>query len=183
MVVLSCAYSAYPTHAVSLRAHRGFSPERSTSPVSVSLTHHHRHHHHDHLFVPEHFGGSTGYGHEDAGGHEALNQAFAEIIGAESTIVRSQVRLVLIYVSVILWGHHFGGSTGYGHEDAGGREALDQAFAEIVGAESAIVRSQIYVHTEDDGIGDGADQWSALSLFHLLLLSSLIFLPPSLFQK
>ncbi|KAL7218193.1 hypothetical protein ACSBR2_011465 [Camellia fascicularis] len=90
MVVLSCAYSAYPTHAVSLRAHRGFSPERSTSPVSVSLTHHHRHHHHDHLFVPEHFGGSTGYGHEDAGGREALDQAFAEIVGAESAIVRSQ---------------------------------------------------------------------------------------------
>lgn len=38
---------------------------------------------------------------------------------------------------------HFGGSTGYGHEEAGGREALDQAFAEIVGAESAIVRSQV----------------------------------------
>lgn len=53
MVVLSCAYSAYPTHAVSLRAHRGFSPERSSCPVSVSLTHHHRHHHHDHPFVPE----------------------------------------------------------------------------------------------------------------------------------
>lgn len=38
---------------------------------------------------------------------------------------------------------HFGGSTGYGHEEAGGREALDQVFAEIFGAESAIVRSQV----------------------------------------
>lgn len=38
---------------------------------------------------------------------------------------------------------HFGGCTGYGHEEAGGREALDQAFAEIFGAESAIVRSQV----------------------------------------
>lgn len=38
---------------------------------------------------------------------------------------------------------HFGGSTGYGHDEVGGREALDQAFAEIVGAESAIVRSQV----------------------------------------
>uniref|UniRef100_A0A9I9DGA4 Uncharacterized protein n=1 Tax=Cucumis melo TaxID=3656 RepID=A0A9I9DGA4_CUCME len=38
---------------------------------------------------------------------------------------------------------HFGGSTGYGHDEAGGREALDNAFAEIVGAESAIVRSQL----------------------------------------
>lgn len=38
---------------------------------------------------------------------------------------------------------HFGGCTGYGHEEAGGREALDQCFAEIFGAESAIVRSQV----------------------------------------
>lgn len=38
---------------------------------------------------------------------------------------------------------HFGGSTGYGHEEAGGREALDQVFAEIFGAESAIVRAQV----------------------------------------
>lgn len=38
---------------------------------------------------------------------------------------------------------HFAGCTGYGHDEAGGREALDQAFAEIVGAESAIVRSQV----------------------------------------
>ena len=39
---------------------------------------------------------------------------------------------------------HFGGSTGYGHDEGGGREALDQVFAEIVGAESAIVRSQVF---------------------------------------
>lgn len=38
---------------------------------------------------------------------------------------------------------HFGGSTGYGHEESGGREALDEAFAEVFGAESAIVRGQV----------------------------------------
>lgn len=38
---------------------------------------------------------------------------------------------------------HFGGSTGYGHDDGGGRETLDNIFAEIVGAESAIIRSQV----------------------------------------
>jgi cystathionine beta-lyase family protein involved in aluminum resistance len=38
---------------------------------------------------------------------------------------------------------HFGGSTGYGHDDGGGREALDTVFAEIVGAEAAIVRHQV----------------------------------------
>ncbi|GMP52849.1 hypothetical protein CsSME_00018522 [Camellia sinensis var. sinensis] len=55
MVLLSCAYSAYLTHTLSLRDQRGFFPVRSTSPVAVSLTHHHHHHHHhhDHPFVPE----------------------------------------------------------------------------------------------------------------------------------
>lgn len=43
--------------------------------------------------------------------------------------------------------HHFGGSTGYGHDDGGGRETLDNIFAEIVGAESAIVRSQFFSGT------------------------------------
>lgn len=51
----------------------------------------------------QHFGGSTGYGHEDAGGREALDQAFAEIFGAESAIVRSQVCPVLLSVSLPIW--------------------------------------------------------------------------------
>lgn len=38
---------------------------------------------------------------------------------------------------------HFGGCTGYGHDDGGGREALDSVFADIFGAESAMVRSQV----------------------------------------
>lgn len=42
-----------------------------------------------------------------------------------------------------VFNQHFAGCTGYGHDEAGGREALDQAFAEIVGAESSIVRSQV----------------------------------------
>ncbi|XP_064984039.1 uncharacterized protein LOC135624404 isoform X4 [Musa acuminata AAA Group] len=41
-------------------------------------------------FVPEHFNGCTGYGHDDGGGREALDSVFAEIVGAESAIVRSQ---------------------------------------------------------------------------------------------
>lgn len=39
---------------------------------------------------------------------------------------------------------HFGGCTGYGHDDGGGREALDSVFADIFGAESAIIRSQVW---------------------------------------
>ena len=37
--------------------------------------------------------------------------------------------------------HHFQGSTGYGHGDLG-REALDNVFADIMGAEAALVRIQ-----------------------------------------
>ncbi|KAL5216120.1 hypothetical protein ABZP36_007521 [Zizania latifolia] len=43
--------------------------------------------------------------------------------------------------------HHFGGSTGYGHDDGGGREALDSVFAQIVGSEAAIVRPQFFSGT------------------------------------
>ena len=35
----------------------------------------------------------------------------------------------------------------YGHDDAGGREALDSVFAHIVGAEAAIVRPQFFSGT------------------------------------
>lgn len=53
-------------------------------------------------------------------------------VNAES----SHVRCVRLF-------QHFGGSTGYGHDDGGGREALDSVFADIVGAEAAIVRPQV----------------------------------------
>ncbi|KAG2681997.1 hypothetical protein I3843_11G170500 [Carya illinoinensis] len=57
------------------------------------------------------------------------------------------LELGLMKYTCSLFNQHFGGCTGYGHEEAGGREALDQAFAEIVGAESAIVRSQFFSGT------------------------------------
>lgn len=53
------------------------------------------------MYLHQHFGGSTGYGHEEAGGREALDQAFAEIFGAESAIVRSQVCILPIGASLI----------------------------------------------------------------------------------
>ncbi|XP_028092109.1 uncharacterized protein LOC114292368 [Camellia sinensis] len=134
MVVLSCAYSAYPAHAVCLRAHRGFSPVRSTSPVSVSHTHrHHDHHHHDHPFVPE--------------VEKAVDSLYAEFRAVDNLVARNTARVLRAFQNARVGSHHFGGSTGYGHEDAGGREALDQAFAEIFGAESAIVRSQFFSGT------------------------------------
>ena len=48
---------------------------------------------------------------------------------------------------------HFGGSTGYSHDGGGGREALDSVFADIVGAEAAIVRPQVPPpHTTSTGV-------------------------------
>ena len=44
---------------------------------------------------------------------------------------------LLISILLICYHQHFGGCTGYGHDEAGGRGALDQAFAEIFGAESS----------------------------------------------
>jgi cystathionine beta-lyase family protein involved in aluminum resistance len=41
--------------------------------------------------IVQHFGGSTGHGHDDGGSREALDSFFAEIFGAEATIVRPQV--------------------------------------------------------------------------------------------
>lgn len=55
------------------------------------------------------------------------------------TLLKICRRLTIVVVS-----QHFAGTTGYGHNDAGGREALDVAFASIAGAEAAIVRSQVY---------------------------------------
>lgn len=69
---------------------------------------------------------------------------------------------------------HFGGCTGYGHDEGGGREALDNLFAEIVGAESAIVRSQVSIqlsqllcHSHGDHI---------FRDFNTVLLSAVVFL-------
>lgn len=50
------------------------------------------------LFCDQHFAGCTGYGHDEAGGREALDQAFAEIVGADSAIVRSQVCFMCLYI-------------------------------------------------------------------------------------
>ena len=56
----------------------------------------------------------------------------------------SNLLIMLVLLLICLFrNQHFAGCTGYGHDEAGGREALDQAFAEIVGAESALVRSQV----------------------------------------
>ncbi|KAF7144521.1 hypothetical protein RHSIM_Rhsim04G0018400 [Rhododendron simsii] len=129
MVVVSCAHSAYPAHTFALRARRGINPLRSISPVSVSVTHHHR----DHPFIPE--------------VEKAVDSLYSEFRAVDNLVARNTARVLRAFQNARVGSHHFGGSTGYGHEDAGGREALDQAFAEIFGAESAIVRSQFFSGT------------------------------------
>ncbi|CAI0439065.1 unnamed protein product [Linum tenue] len=71
-------------------------------------------------------------------------------VGSHKPMAKGKSSSVLDYYAAAnsnAYNQHFGGSTGYGHDEAGGREALDQAFAEIVGAEFAIVRSQFFSGT------------------------------------
>lgn len=65
----------------------------------------------------------------------------------DNLVARNSARVLKAFQNVRVGSHHFGGSTGYGHEESGGREALDQAFAEIFGAESAIVRAQVLMQS------------------------------------
>ncbi|PWZ53018.1 hypothetical protein Zm00014a_032025 [Zea mays] len=58
-----------------------------------------------------------------------------------------QLDLLASHVCGVCLFQHFGGSTGYDHDDGGGREALDSVFADIVGAEAAIVRPQFFSGT------------------------------------
>ncbi|KAF5478725.1 hypothetical protein F2P56_005263, partial [Juglans regia] len=134
MRVLSCASPAYPTH--SLRASRPITTVRSSSRVLVSVSSRNNHkdlHLQDHPFVPEVV--------------KAVDSLYSEFRAVDNLVARNTARVLKAFQNARVGSHHFGGCTGYGHEEAGGREALDQAFAEIVGAESAIVRSQFFSGT------------------------------------
>ncbi len=77
--------------------------------------------------------------------HAGLFVAWTSFLKPIDVLPKFKVVLLKSYILVNwLWKwQHFGGSTGYGHNDAGGREALDSAFATLVGSEAAIVRSQV----------------------------------------
>lgn len=77
----------------------------------------------------------------------ALKALQPEFLAVDLTVATLMSRVLKAYANARVGSHHFSGSTGYGHSDAGGREALDKAFAEIVGAECAIVRSQFFSGT------------------------------------
>ncbi|XP_050939210.1 uncharacterized protein LOC103495002 isoform X3 [Cucumis melo] len=78
---------------------------------------------------------------------KAVDSLQYEFRAVDDLVARNSAKVLKAFQNVRLGSHHFGGSTGYGHDEAGGREALDNAFAEIVGAESAIVRSQFFSGT------------------------------------
>ncbi|PRQ31408.1 putative methionine gamma-lyase [Rosa chinensis] len=131
MWALSCATSAYP--ALTLRASVPMATTRSGSPVSVSVPTNHHCYQKDSPFVPEVV--------------EAVDSLHSEFRAVDNLVARNTTRVLKAFQNARIGSHHFAGSTGYGHDEAGGREALDQAFAEIVGAESAVVRSQFFSGT------------------------------------
>lgn len=69
-------------------------------------------------------------------------QALLEIFSAIDTQVKHNLKRVLdAFRDHRVGAHHFAGVSGYGHDDLG-RETLDQVFAQVMGAETAVVRVQ-----------------------------------------
>ncbi|MGE5575684.1 MAG: aminotransferase class I/II-fold pyridoxal phosphate-dependent enzyme [Syntrophothermus sp.] len=67
----------------------------------------------------------------------------APFVERQETIkAQNQLKVLSALQGVGLGEHHFAGTTGYGYGDSG-REALEQAYAVIFGAEAALVRPQI----------------------------------------
>lgn len=124
MWTLSCATpAAYPAN--SLRVSMPSVKVPSSSQISFQ--------HNESPFVPEVV--------------KAVDSLHSEFRAVDNLVACNTSRVLKAFQNARLGSHHFSGSTGYGHDEAGGREALDQAFAEIVGAESALVRSQFFSGT------------------------------------
>lgn len=78
---------------------------------------------------------------------KAIDSLYSDFQSVDHLVARNSARVLKAFQNARVGSHHFGGSTGYGHEEAGGRKALDCSFAEIFGAESAIVRAQFFSGT------------------------------------
>ncbi|GAQ79730.1 Cys or Met metabolism pyridoxal-phosphate-dependent enzyme [Klebsormidium nitens] len=78
---------------------------------------------------------------------DAVDKLRPQFEQVDRTVAVNLRRVLDAYREARVGSHHLTGATGYGHNDAGGREALDTAFARIVGAEAAIVRSQFFSGT------------------------------------
>lgn len=74
---------------------------------------------------------------------EALRPAFEEVDRKTEAHMR---RFLKAFRSKNVGPHHFAGVDGYGHGDLG-REALDEIYAELFGAEAAMVRIQMFSGT------------------------------------
>ncbi|NJN37596.1 MAG: aluminum resistance family protein [Acaryochloridaceae cyanobacterium CSU_3_4] len=73
---------------------------------------------------------------------EAAEQAMSPIFSKIDTQVKKNLTQVLkSFHNYRLGPHHFASVSGYGHDDLG-RQVLDQVFAEVMGAEAALVRVQ-----------------------------------------
>ncbi|OLP20425.1 aluminum resistance family protein [Leptolyngbya sp. 'hensonii'] len=66
---------------------------------------------------------------------------FSIFSGIDAQVKENLQRVLTAFRRYRIGSHHFAGVTGYGHDDLG-RQALDQVFAEVMGAEAAIVRVQ-----------------------------------------
>jgi cystathionine beta-lyase family protein involved in aluminum resistance len=69
---------------------------------------------------------------------EALSQIFSAI---DAQVKGNLERVLTAYRNHRVGAHHFSSVSGYGHDDLG-RQVLDRVFAEIMGAEAALVRVQ-----------------------------------------
>ncbi|KAL5986881.1 hypothetical protein ACLOJK_015215 [Asimina triloba] len=129
MHILSCAAAAYKTPITS-RASTAPISVRSSSTSRILVSSHHP-------FVPE--------------VAEAADSLYSDFRAIDNLVAHNTTRVLKAFQNARVGSHglqinedmHFGGCTGYGHDEPGGREALDRVFAEIVGAESAIVRAQL----------------------------------------
>jgi cystathionine beta-lyase family protein involved in aluminum resistance len=76
---------------------------------------------------------------------EQLQQAEQELLqifsGIDAKVKKNLRRVLSAFRHHQVGTHHFAGVSGYGHDDLG-REILDRIFAEVVGAEAAVVRVQ-----------------------------------------
>ncbi|SRR5579883_63023 len=69
---------------------------------------------------------------------QALLQIFSKI---DAQVKQNLKRVLNAFRNHQVGAHHFAGVSGYGHDDLG-REILDKVFAEVMGAEAAVVRVQ-----------------------------------------
>ncbi|TKY66579.1 YnbB protein [Spatholobus suberectus] len=70
---------------------------------------------------------------------DALHSKFRAVDNLDAC---NTTRVLKAFQNARVGSHHLGGCTGYGHDEGGGRGALDQAFAEIVGPDCNVLICQ-----------------------------------------